>query len=124
MVVTRILLLFQLCTVFPLIMFILRSQAFMLFSRHEQSSTRKIYALNIGVLILCTMFAVLLPSIGTIIRYSGALCGAVVVFLWPSMVELTARKKEGRLAMKHTIGLVMIMLPGLANFCSQMFIHS
>ncbi len=119
MVVTRIFLLFQLITVFPLIMFILRSQAFMLILRNEAGSYAKIYGVNTIVLIICTTFQCLMPSIGNIIRYSGAMCGAVVVFVLPCLVAIAARKKEGRLTWWFTLAMLMIMALGIANLCAQ-----
>jgi sodium-coupled neutral amino acid transporter 9 len=92
---------------------------FMLVSRNEEGSALQIYGLNFGVLVVCTLFAVLLPSIGNIIRYSGAGCGAVVVFVLPSCVFLASKKKEQKLTFLNVTIHIVIILLGLANFFVQ-----
>ena len=67
-------------------------------------------------------FAIEVPSIGNIIRYSGALCGAVVLFVLPSLVFLADAKREGRLTVWNVSLHVFIMALGLINFGAQFFI--
>ena len=149
MIITRLMLLLQLITVFPLIMYILRSQLFMLLLKKEnvqQGGTyKKIYLLNAVVLLVAILFAVLMPTIGNIIRYVGGLCGAVVVFVLPSLTALVSAKKEGKLneeyhckvtkdcptgwSLKLNFFKVMIVLLhvgiillGITNFIAQFFI--
>ena len=121
-VAARILLLFQLLTVFPLIMFILRSSVFMLISKNEHASYKKIYMINLIFCAVCICFAIEVPSIGNIIRYSGALCGAVVLFVLPSLVFLADAKREDRLTVWNVSLHVFIMALGLINFGAQFFI--
>ena len=121
-VAARILLLFQLLTVFPLIMFILRSSVFMLISKNEHASYKKIYLINVIFCAICICFAIEVPSIGNIIRYSGALCGAVVLFVLPSLVFLADAKREDRLTILNVSIHVFIMGLGLINFGAQFFV--
>ena len=65
MAVVRFFLLLQLFTVFPLIMFILRCQILMLVSKTVQVGYRKIYAINSSIFVICVLFAIFIPSIGT-----------------------------------------------------------
>ena len=122
MVVVRIFLLFQLLTVFPLIMFILRSQLFMLISKNEYASYKKIYAANLIFSAVCIVIAIEVPSIGNIIRYSGALCGAVVLFILPSLVFLANAKRENKLTVLNVTIHVFIMTLGIVNFGAQFFV--
>ena len=115
-------LLFQLFTVFPLVMFILRAQVFMLFSRHESVGYRKIYLVNGATMTIAILFAILMPSIGNIIRYSGALCGAVVLFILPSLVFLASAKKDGKLTVLNVLVHLVIICLGIANFGAQFFV--
>ena len=88
MIAARLMLLFQLITVFPLLMYILRSQFFMLVLKTENVGYKKIILLNLIVVGISILFAIFMPTIGNIIRYVGGLCGAVVVFILPSMAYL------------------------------------
>ena len=122
MVVARIMLLFQMITVFPLIMYILRIQFFYLFSRNEEVGYGKIYLVNTAVMTIGILFAILMPSIGNIIRFSGALCGAVVVFVLPPMAYLASKRKEGQLTVLNVSIHVIIICVGIINFGAQFFV--
>ena len=121
-VTARILLLFQLLTVFPLIMFILRSQIFMLISKNDNVGYCQIYMLNAALITICVLFAIFMPSIGNIIRYTGALCGAIVVFVLPSFVYMASAKKAGQLRPSTICIHLSIILIGMVNFAAQFFI--
>ena len=121
-VTARILLLFQLLTVFPLIMFILRSQIFMLISKNDNVGYCQIYMLNAALITICVLFAIFMPSIGNIIRYTGALCGAIVVFVLPSFVYMASAKKAGQLRPSTVCIHLSIILIGMVNFAAQFFI--
>ena len=122
MVVARIMLLFQMITVFPLIIYILRIQFFYLFSRNEGVGYGKIYLVNAAVMTIGILFAILMPSIGNIIRFSGALCGAVVVFVLPPMVYLASKRKERKLTVTNVSFHVGIICVGIINFGAQFFV--
>ena len=122
MVIVRIMLLFQMITVFPLIMYILRCQFFYLFSRNEGVGYVKIYLVNAAVMTIGILFAILMPSIGNIIRFSGALCGAVVVFVLPPMAYLASKRKEGKLTVLNVSAHVGIICVGVINFGAQFFV--
>ena len=119
MVVARILLLFQLMTVFPLIMFMLRKSIHMLIFKTEEQGYLAIVVSNILSCTICILFAVFYPSIGNIIRFSGASCGAVLIFIMPSLLYLSDAKHENRLNFLNTSIHVSIMVLGIANLCAQ-----
>jgi sodium-coupled neutral amino acid transporter 9 len=68
-VVARVFLLFQLITVYPLITFMLRSQFFMAVTGDVYPGLPHVLAFNFVTVTVCILFAIFLPSIGTIIRY-------------------------------------------------------
>lgn len=119
MVATRLLLLLQLFTVFPLIMFIMRVQVFSLISRREHASYKKIYALNAIVLIICTLFAIFMPKIGSVIRFSGALCGCAVVFVLPLLCEMASLRLENKLKIQVIVLHSCIMFISVVNVVAQ-----
>jgi len=119
MIAARLMLLFQLITVFPLLMYILRSQFFMLVLKTENVGYKKIILLNLIVVGISILFAIFMPTIGNIIRYVGGLCGAVVVFILPSMAYLKSAKQDGKLKWFTLALYCPIIYFGTANFFAQ-----
>jgi len=122
MAVVRFFLLLQLFTVFPLIMYIFRCQVLMLISKTSAVSYKKIYFINSMVLSVCVCFAIFIPSIGNIIRYTGALCGAMVVFILPSLLFLSEAKSQSKLTWTNVSMHMVLISLGLANFVAQFLI--
>lgn len=122
MAVVRFFLLLQLFTVFPLIMYIFRCQVLMLISKTSAVSYKKIYFINSMVLSVCVCFAIFIPSIGNIIRYTGALCGAMVVFILPSLLFLSEAKSQSKLTWTNVSMHMVLITLGLANFVAQFLI--
>ena len=83
-VAARALLLLQLVTVFPLLMYLIRVQFLILIRLPE--SLVNIVLVNATVCTACVLFTVFMPSVGTIIRYSGAFCGFCMIFTLPGML--------------------------------------
>lgn len=96
--VARLLLLFQLITVYPLLAFMLRQDILVninkFFKSNGDQSTRfseeptfslfRVLLINLILLVICVLFACFLPKIGTLIRYIGALSGLFYIHLFPS----------------------------------------
>eukprot|EP00053_Salpingoeca_punica_P013778 m.124771 g.124771 ORF g.124771 m.124771 type:complete len:548 (-) comp16303_c0_seq1:290-1933(-) len=117
--VAQLFLLFQMITVYPLLNFILRFQVMTLFDMPPWPSFWHVGGLNCGVTIICVLVAVFYPNIGTIIRFTGALCGLAYIFALPCMVKLEQLKREGRSSKLQTalhLGLIAI---GVANVIGQ-----
>ena len=115
----RILLFFQLVTVFSLHMFILRKSTFILIFKTQEQGYLTIIAFNILSCTICILFAVFYPSIGNVIRLSGAFCGAVLIFILPSLLYLADANQENRLNVLNTSIHVSIMLLGIAMAFAQ-----
>ena len=121
-VVARIFLFFQMMTVFPLIMYILRVSFIYPIFRNLWPGLSYILMLNASCVGVCVMFAVFLPQIGTIIRFSGAACGLMIVFALPVMVYMASVKRTGHLEWKCIFGHSVIIMLGALNFVAQFFI--
>ncbi|XP_019878465.1 sodium-coupled neutral amino acid transporter 9 homolog isoform X1 [Aethina tumida] len=126
-IIARILLLFQLFTVFPLLAFMLRNDIFanikMIFAKGwGDFSYKKVVAINIVLVITCICFACFMPRIGTLIRYTGAASGLVYIFMLPSLLKMASLKKEGNLTPLKTIFYVAIITIGVLNLLSQFLI--
>ncbi|XP_076382643.1 neutral amino acid transporter 9 [Megalopta genalis] len=116
----RIVLLFQLLTVYPLLAYMLRIQ--LLSSICKTFNTGCVLLVNIILVCICILFAVFVPYIGTIIRFTGALSGFVYVFTLPSLLYLAILKEQKRLSLFVMILHISIPLFGFLNLLAQFFV--
>jgi sodium-coupled neutral amino acid transporter 9 len=128
-IIARILLLFQLFTVFPLISYMLRNDIFnninMIFKNYRfgEFTYPRVIILNLGILLVCILFACFLPRIGTLIRYTGALSGLVYIFMLPSLLKIASLRKEDKLTTAQLIFHVSVIVLGSFNLLLQFFIN-
>ncbi|XP_030762869.1 sodium-coupled neutral amino acid transporter 9-like [Sitophilus oryzae] len=127
-IIARILLLFQLFTVFPLISFMLRNDILgninQIFKNYRfgDFTYGRVMILNTVLLFICVMFACFLPKIGTLIRYTGALSGMVYIFMLPNLLKLSSLRKSRELTTCKAFWHVLIIVAGTLNLLSQFFI--
>ncbi|XP_046399767.1 sodium-coupled neutral amino acid transporter 9-like [Ischnura elegans] len=151
-VAARMFLFFQLLTVFPLLAYMIRVQLFsaLPFLRpkpqiHHVTSFAKvsnvatttapakmlyIVTINIILIIICILFAIFLPKIGTIIRFTGAISGFVYVFTVPCLLHIASQRKistdEGFFFTGMSFSSVLyhsaIPVIGFINLVAQFFI--
>uniref|UniRef100_A0A6G5ABW1 Putative amino acid permease f13h10.3 protein n=1 Tax=Rhipicephalus microplus TaxID=6941 RepID=A0A6G5ABW1_RHIMP len=121
--VTRIFLLVQYITLFPMITYLLRVQFMHWVYRTVYPGFKQVVTVNAVVVTMCVLFAIFLPQIGTILRYCGALSGLVYIFSLPCIIYMVAL----RWCYKLTPGTVLvhgfIILMGVANFISQFLLQ-
>ncbi|RVE49892.1 hypothetical protein evm_005485 [Chilo suppressalis] len=118
--VARILLLFQVITVYPLVAFMLRSEAILLL---DAGSSRSVtVCINLVIITVCILVACFCPSIGTIIRYTGAVSGLVHVFALPSLLQMRSLQLRGRLTWLQAVFHALIVVFGAVNLVMQFFI--
>lgn len=123
----RILLFFQLFTVFPFVTYMLRTEILSCFKmifgkdRHGEFSYTKTILINFNIVVVCLLFACFMPKIGTLIRYTGALSGLVYIFVMPSCLKMASLGKEGTLTVPSILMHVGIMILGVINLISQFF---
>ncbi|XP_054273752.1 sodium-coupled neutral amino acid transporter 9 homolog isoform X1 [Macrosteles quadrilineatus] len=120
--VARVFLFFQLVTVYPLISFMLRYQVMTAFFAKPFPSRLHVIAFNAVVVIVCVLFAVFLPKIGTIIRFTGALSGFFHVFTLPCLLRLAGQKQAGKLSCFSLFLNLAIPLAGGINLIAQFFV--
>lgn len=116
----RIVLLFQLLTVYPLLAYMLRIQ--LLTSICKIFNTGCVIMINIILVSVCIFFAVFVPYIGTIIRYTGALSGFIYIFTLPSLLYLVILKKQKKLTIFSLFLHISILIFGFLNLLAQFFI--
>lgn len=118
--VARILLLFQVVTVYPLVAYMLRTEAILLMQLRDTKLLT--VTINIAIIIMCILVACFCPSIGTIIRYTGAVSGLVHIFALPSLLQVRSLQLRGALTWWKTLFYGAIVLFGAANLLMQFFI--
>jgi len=121
-VAAKVFLFLQMTTVFPLIMYILRISVLFPIFRELWPGAKYVILLNSVIIIICVTFAIFMPKIGTIIRYSGAACGMSMIFTLPVLVHLVQECKTGSLSRMSLILHICIIILGAANFIAQFFI--
>lgn len=119
----RIVLLFQLMTVYPLLAYMLRVQLLSsICKRVANKSLSLVLIINLILVSICILFATFMPYIGTIVRYTGALSGFIYVFTLPSLLHLSILKKEEKLTMCSILIHLSIPVIGIINLIAQFFI--
>ena len=116
----RIVLLFQLLTVYPLLAYMLRVQ--LLSSMCKTFNMGCVIIVNVILVSTCILFAIFVPYIGTIIRYTGALSGFIYVFTLPSLLYLTILKQQNKLTLFPMLLHIIIPIVGFLNLLAQFFI--
>ncbi|KAA3678667.1 solute carrier family 38 (sodium-coupled neutral amino acid transporter), member 9 [Paragonimus westermani] len=91
----RLGLLVQMSTVYPMIVYILRAQIMHAIFKSVYPSWRHVLVLHILIVGIGLLFAIVYPSIGTIIRFIGALCGFVYIFTIPPVITLLNKRTIG-----------------------------
>jgi len=105
-------------TVFPLIAYILRVQLCYAVTKKEPTASRTII-INMMIVAICASFAIWLPKIGTIIRFTGAFCGIVYLFVLPIGLYLKWQLNQGTLGVLTTILHIFLLCLGVLNFILQ-----
>ncbi|TRY74665.1 hypothetical protein TCAL_00718 [Tigriopus californicus] len=119
MAVCRVFLLFQLVTVFPIIMLILRNQVLSLMPTVSQDNNTLITFINVSTCGFCVFIAIIYPNIGNIIRYSGAACGMIMMFVAPCLCHMMYMREESQVHPMAIILEVIIICAGVLNFVAQ-----
>lgn len=120
-IAARIVLLFQLITVYPLLAYMLRIQLFSWICKGISNRALVLF-INLILVSICIIFATFVPYIGTIVRYTGALSGFIYVFTFPNLLHLSILKKEGKLGVCSILFHLGIPVIGILNLIAQFFI--
>ncbi|XP_059394858.1 neutral amino acid transporter 9-like [Carassius carassius] len=119
--VARTGLLFQMTTVYPLLGYLVRVQLMgQLFGDHYPGFLH-VFILNILVVGTGVLMARFYPNIGSISRYSGAICGLALVFVLPSLIHMISLRRRGELRWPSAVFHSFLILLGVANLFGQFF---
>ncbi|XP_063720806.1 neutral amino acid transporter 9-like isoform X2 [Symsagittifera roscoffensis] len=120
--VGRIFLFFQMLAVFPLLAYVVRLQFYYSFFHNSDPSYVQIVSLNLIAICLCAVVAFIIPSIGTVTRFSGAISGAVYVSILPCLGIMQRQRMEGKLTKWSVLLNGSICVIGVANLIAQFFV--
>nr|CAD2174833.1 unnamed protein product [Meloidogyne enterolobii] len=120
--IARVFLLFQMLTVLPLLMYLIRVQFSYVFAGTVYPGLFYVLLINGGILTIALFFAVVYPHVGPIIRYVGSICGLVYMFILPCAVHLKRLQIQGRLNNVQIAIHCLIMLCGVLNLFAQFFV--
>lgn len=120
--VARICLLFQMITVFPLLMYIIRVQTFATIYKKTYPSWLHVLVLNLVVIGIGILFAIVYPHVGHIIRYVGSISGLAYIFTLPCVVHLMIQKEKKSLTWTSTVLHSTLILLGVMNLIAQFMI--
>ncbi|XP_067138929.1 sodium-coupled neutral amino acid transporter 9 homolog [Centruroides vittatus] len=123
-VVTRVFLLFQMITLYPLIVYLLRVQFMHFMFGNIYPSFKHILLLNICIVTVCILFAVFFPRVGTIIRFTGAFAGLAYIFALPCLTYMKAMKLKNLLTPGMIIIHCIIIILGVGNFLGQFIVKT
>lgn len=90
----RVSLLFQLFTVFPLLLLIIRNQLFVLLYQSAYPSYRHVALLNFVIMAVTFTFAALDLQISQVLGFTGAIGGFVIVFAVPLAIDYVRHEKD------------------------------
>ena len=98
----------QLFTVFPILMMIIRSEAFGLAGFRAYPGYAHVLVLNISLMVVTTSFAIWYPRVGEVLRFVGAGGGLIIMFLIPCLIDSIALcKREERARSESNAGVAV-----------------
>lgn len=119
--VARSFLLFQMTTVYPLLGYLVRVQVMSQIFGSNYPGFFHVLVLNIIIVAAGVLMAMFYPNIGSIIRFSGAMCGLALVFVFPSLIHMISLKRRGELRWPSALFHSLLILLGVANLVGQFF---
>jgi sodium-coupled neutral amino acid transporter 9 len=115
----RFALVFQLMTVFPLLLLIIRTQVFGLLWRNTYPSVLHVSGLNAAVMAITFTMAALNLQVSSVLRFTGAIGGIALVFFVPVAIDVVVRRKAGTASPLVYAMHALIMAVGVLFFALQ-----
>jgi len=117
--VARFLMVIQLFSVYPLLLFIIRLQFFGMFTTAPYPGWWKVLLLNAFICATTTLFAMYFPKIGEVLRFTGAFCGLIYVFILPVAVHWVMQKRRKELTKTSIFLHSLLIVFAVAILISQ-----
>ncbi|KAE9419764.1 hypothetical protein Angca_005888 [Angiostrongylus cantonensis] len=120
--VARVLIFFQMFSIFPLIMYLIRSQISCLLYNNPWPGIVFVLLLNTIIVSLAVLTAVFYPKVGSIVRYFGAVSGMVLIYALPCLVYMKLSSRAFELSTPKVIFHSSIIVFGVANLLAQFLV--
>lgn len=117
--IARFFVVLQLVSVYPLLLIIIRLQFFGLFWKDPYPSWIHVAILNLVILSITSAVAAFYPKIATVLRFTGAVCGLIYVFVLPISTHWILQKRRGELTWTSLIFHSILIAAGLLSAGSQ-----
>ncbi|GAU92631.1 hypothetical protein RvY_04686-2 [Ramazzottius varieornatus] len=121
-IISSVFLLFQMVTVYPLLLFMFRNQFMTKILHIANYRYAWIFVLNAVVVLICVLLAMFWPRVGALIRIVGAISGFVYNYTFPCLVYLAALRASGRLTKFNLLIHSAIVVFGVLNLIGQFVI--
>lgn len=115
----RFALVFQLMTVFPLLLLIIRTQVFGLLWKNTYPSVVHVSTLNAIVMAITFTMAALDLQVSSVLRFTGAIGGLALVFFVPVAIDVVVRRNAGTASPFWYATHSLIMAIGIFFFALQ-----
>ncbi|KAL0223538.1 hypothetical protein P9112_002928 [Eukaryota sp. TZLM1-RC] len=119
--ISRVLLIFQILLVYPILVFVIRESLFGLFCTSTPSKFLMVF-LSCSVVLIGTSFSIWYPNIGDLLRFFGAISGLIYSYGFPALSHMTILKRNGELGFFSTVGHSCIILIGVC-LCALQFVN-
>jgi sodium-coupled neutral amino acid transporter 9 len=117
--VARSAVLLQLMGIFPLLLYVIRVQLFGFLMNKQYPGFILVFFMNLVICVITTAFASFYPQVGTVLRYVGAICGLVYLFILPIGVHLSVLKKTKQLTWYSFLFHSILVLFGVSILVLQ-----
>lgn len=117
--VARAALLFQLITVYPILIMVIRNSFFGVLFQSNYPSCLHVSGLVVVVMGLTYTVAALDVDVGSAVRFTGAVGGYVIVFILPCVVDYFVKLSSDKLRIIDWIFYVAVLGTGLTFFALQ-----
>ncbi|CAJ0596767.1 unnamed protein product [Cylicocyclus nassatus] len=119
--IARVLILFQIITILPLMVFFIRTQLSTFVLKKNYPGLPFVVGLSVIVVICGGLTAIFFPNVGTIVRYVGAISGVVNSYALPCLVYMQEQRRENTLTIPKIALHSLIIVFGVANLIAQFF---
>jgi len=123
-IVLQVIYFFRMVTVFPVLCVVQRIQFMNTVFGTEDPSRIGVFLYNVCICAACVSCAIFFPNIGDIIRYVGAFCAMILMFIFPCIIHLLLQRRDREHTWKSTIFHTFIIAIGVFNFITQFFVHT
>ncbi|XP_055337734.1 sodium-coupled neutral amino acid transporter 9 homolog [Paramacrobiotus metropolitanus] len=121
-IVASVFLLFQMVTVYPLMLYMFRNQFLVKILKKIDYRYGWIIAVNAVVVTICILLAMFWPRVGTLIRIVGAISGFAYNYTFPCLVYLAMLRAAGYLTKLSLFLHAIIIIFGVLNLIGQFII--